>query len=1137
MKTTRPSSLSTASPTRAKAASLWLCAVLALSTSTTTSQAQVGTPVFTNVWNIPTGTGHVLVVSRSTVPPTIKVLDAATGADLGSLNNNNIAGGTFALSCIGVADDGVIYGTGLSGSGTTQAASYRIYRWSSETTNTNDTGSVAPVNVWVGAPGAGFGRYGDSMAVRGSGTNTILIASGSANTNLAIFTYASGDTNGNLSAAEFALASAGLSGGEAGKAISIGTNNTFFCRSSSGTSMHKVSYNTNNLTLSLLANVPVESHTAPISVDNTHNLLLTVGVANDTVAANHQFRISDISNLAAPVILASTNAPTPITADSNLAGQADNNGTYFVGIEAANGLVAYKLTGFVTNLPPVITSQPQTTTNLQGAFATFKVSVSGTAPLKYQWYYNNSTNNLALATNATLTITNLDLTNAGTFKVVITNSFGSVTSALASLTVRTAALSTVMTPLWNIAPGTPGYTFIATDDKQRGLAYNPATDHLLVPSRSPTDPSIFVLDAGTGANVGSMNLSGVSGGTFNLNLAAVADDGAVFACNLTTSASTPSFSLYRWNDDGVNTLATQIFSGDPGQGSNLRWGDTLAVRGAGVDTQILLAQETTAAVALFTTTDGINFNPTLLTENVAQTFALGLAFGRGNTFWVKDFGGALRHYSFDSSLGTATLLQTFTNLPISSAPMAVDATNELLAIISNRENPDNLRLYDLENLQTQSLPWLDTEFVPVNNFNTFGVGGVAFGNGRVYALDTDCGLIAETLTLTQAVPVITSQPANITNNLGATVTFGVTSTGYPRAFQWRFNGTDIAGETSGSLALVNLTDANIGAYDLIISNSFGSVTSSVASLFILPVITSQPSSLTVTTNDPASFNVSADGQSPLFYQWKRNGVNLIDGNGISGSTSATLSIANAQISDAGDYTVVVTNVAGTVTSQMAVLTVTYSVTNGDGTGLNGDYYSNQLQTFTNAPTLTRLDPVVDFDWSLDSPDPLISTDHFSIRWSGQVLPQYSQIYTFYTKSDDGARLWVDGQLIIDRWISQPATEVKGTITLNAGQKYDLLMEYFENGVSASAQLSWSSPSKAKEIIPSTQLFPATVPLSTHLSFSPSGNNQVFNWVGSYHLQSATNVTGPYVDVTGVTVAPYTNNVNSAPQKFYRLRNQ
>jgi PKD repeat protein len=138
-----------------------------------------------------------------------------------------------------------------------------------------------------------------------------------------------------------------------------------------------------------------------------------------------------------------------------------------------------------------------------------------------------------------------------------------------------------------------------------------------------------------------------------------------------------------------------------------------------------------------------------------------------------------------------------------------------------------------------------------------------------------------------------------------------------------------------------------------------------------------------------------------------------------------------------------------------------------GNGLKGDYFNNI--DFT-APILTRVDPLINFNWGGGSPSPSIGADTFSVRWTGQVQPLYSQQYTFYTSTDDGVRLWVNGVQLINKWIDQGAKEWSGTITLVAGQKYDIKMEYYENGGGASAQLRWSSTSQPKQIIPQANLF-------------------------------------------------------------------
>jgi hypothetical protein len=141
--------------------------------------------------------------------------------------------------------------------------------------------------------------------------------------------------------------------------------------------------------------------------------------------------------------------------------------------------------------------------------------------------------------------------------------------------------------------------------------------------------------------------------------------------------------------------------------------------------------------------------------------------------------------------------------------------------------------------------------------------------------------------------------------------------------------------------------------------------------------------------------------------------------------------------------------------------------------------------FTYVPKPNRLDLTVaisnqsrrtlaDFDMKLGAlafPALPMGSDGFSARWSGQVDPRHSEEYTFYTRTDDGVRLWVDGRLIIDKWVNQGATEHSGKIELAAGRRYDVKMEYFENTGDAAARLSWSSPSREKEVIPSERLFP------------------------------------------------------------------
>ena len=192
-------------------------------------------------------------------------------------------------------------------------------------------------------------------------------------------------------------------------------------------------------------------------------------------------------------------------------------------------------------------------------------------------------------------------------------------------------------------------------------------------------------------------------------------------------------------------------------------------------------------------------------------------------------------------------------------------------------------------------------------------------------------------------------------------------------------------------------------------------------------------------------------------------------------------------------------------------TATYRVAaGGTGTGLSATYYNNIAFTGT---TVTRVDPTIDFAWGTGSPAASIGADTFSARWTGQVEPQFTGSYTFYTQSDDGVRLWVNGQQVINNWTDHATVENSGTIALTAGQRYDIRMEYDESGGGAVARLLWSSASVPKAVIPSSRLYAATAPTTSirvnfqpasapvpsgfladgGLTFASRGNGQTYGW--------------------------------------------
>lgn len=142
-----------------------------------------------------------------------------------------------------------------------------------------------------------------------------------------------------------------------------------------------------------------------------------------------------------------------------------------------------------------------------------------------------------------------------------------------------------------------------------------------------------------------------------------------------------------------------------------------------------------------------------------------------------------------------------------------------------------------------------------------------------------------------------------------------------------------------------------------------------------------------------------------------------------------------------------------------------------GTGLTGQYYDTA--SFTTLKT-TRTDATVDFSFGTSIPagTSITNADTFSIAWSGQVEPEFSGLYTFYVTADDGARLWVNDQMVASRTFLTAPAEMRGQVKLTAGQRVNLRLEYIEQTEAAAVKLEWSCASRAREVIPMTRLYPA-----------------------------------------------------------------
>jgi uncharacterized repeat protein (TIGR03806 family) len=209
---------------------------------------------------------------------------------------------------------------------------------------------------------------------------------------------------------------------------------------------------------------------------------------------------------------------------------------------------------------------------------------------------------------------------------------------------------------------------------------------------------------------------------------------------------------------------------------------------------------------------------------------------------------------------------------------------------------------------------------------------------------------------------------------------------------------------------------------------------------------------------------------------------------------------------------------------------------GNGTGLLGAYYANHtsVNPYTGSPTLVRTDAMINFNWT-SGPGGGIAQTNFTVRWTGSVQPQFNETYTFYATADDGVRLWVNGQELVNGWVDQAATTYQGSIALKAQQLYNIEMDYYQDGGGAVAELQWSSPSTTQAIVPQTQLYPYTNPPPTVVLSSPASGA---TYTASASVTLSTTAAAPYNPLSFVSF--YTNNTllgivsNSSTAPLYTL---
>jgi hypothetical protein len=564
--------------------------------------------------------------------------------------------------------------------------------------------------------------------------------------------------------------------GFANSAVAFGAGNTFWATKYSG-DLYEVAFNlgtgTGGAVLDFAVSSQFPSAMTGVGVDPVNDILASINLSD----RNNDLRLFQLTGTTDPPVMFDQAFFPSYNANGNENAAIAMKYPRVYALDVDNGIVALTY-GVPATTPPNITTPPASATVYTNDPAVpLSVTVSGSLPLYYQWQFNGT--NISGATTRTYTLNYPPLSAAGNYDVVVHNIAGTQTSTPpAVLTIVTPVTSTVVTQLWTVPAGFPTLSFLdASSYNTRGLAYDPSTTNLLVADHY----NIYVLSAANGINsvtngvAFNLNTAGLPAGLNNwtIDQIGVADDGIVYACTLTEeglgfaitswSSVDPSASLYAAfpQQDTLNTLS-------PGD----RWGDTMAIRGSGPNTEILLGSYDGTNVVLFTTDNGSDFTPNLIpvTGPPAGFCSLGIAFGAGDTFWAK--GGHfynLRQVSFDTNVWTGTVLETFnagTQVPNDLTGLGVDVAANILGGVCFNDTPNDLQLYELSgNANPPAL--FDQAFFGSNNANGQENAVTTLKGGLGFALDVNNGLTA----IGYGVPVAPAVTiTSVTNQPGTGVT-------------------------------------------------------------------------------------------------------------------------------------------------------------------------------------------------------------------------------------------------------------------------------------------------------------------------------------------------------------------------------
>lgn len=549
-----------------------------------------------------------------------------------------------------------------------------------------------------------------------------------------------------------------------------------------------------------------------------------------------------------------------------------------------NILLITGLSETVPPTPPTITVQPESIVDLTvGDTLNLSVTATGTEPLSYQWRKNGVS--VVGETSSSFQILNAQESDAGTYSVLVTNSAGSALSDDATVSV-----SPVIDFLLDNYTGAVGFSLRKLRDAYAGDA---------IEVRRASDDT--TLDIGF---VGE-----------DLDTAAIET-----FCAGTTGYVSKWYDQVGSNDAVQSTLTAQPIIYESGAVVVNEFGRP-AVRFFDDNTAAIESRLNTSGFWAALDAPWVAVSAVYSLNAITAGAAIAVHYGnmmrmshfdgRPRAQIVRDGGGAFTTAAISDipELNTTTVrldsadksfLSIWLNLSATPAAQTTDKTGDITSAFVSYigDGTDNNSTHDF---LISEIVGFDTD-ESANNL----------------AIRTNQSEYWKPITA----PLITVQPADVVDlTVGDTLALYVTATGPGLSYQWVKDSANITGETTATLEITNAQESDSGTYYVVVSNSEGSVNSEESLVTILaapvaPTITVQPSaSESLEVGDTLTLTVTATGDSPLSYQWRVGGVN------IPGETSPTLQIVNVQESDAGTYSVVVTNPAGSATSNNSVVSV------------------------------------------------------------------------------------------------------------------------------------------------------------------------------------------------------------------------